>query len=392
MDYLDLYRILVCKASRVFVSGLLSVMTPVYLDLLGYSPTYIGIFLLAIVASSVLSNLVLTRYEGRFGPKFFLLLFSGLMVASGLVLSLATSTLFLFLAFLIGNISTTGTEAGPFQSIEAGVIPSAHALGGINRVFGVYNVLGYGAASLGALAASIPGYANDSLTVFRLLYLVYAFVGALLFVLYVGLRELEAPKTGSAKETEQPSPKAKKDIARISALYSVDAFGGSLVTQSLLTYWFFLVYKVSLVDLGVIFFVVNVITTVSIFGAALIGERVGNLKTMVVTHLASSVFLTVIPFAGSLTVALLFLFLRQSISQMDVPTRQAFMAELFNARDLVRANSTTNTFRSIGGLFGGPISGILYAAGLVGLPILTAGVSKILYDFAIYFSYRRESK
>lgn len=392
MDPPDLYRILVCKASRVFVSGLLSVMTPVYLDLLGYTPTYIGIFLLAIVASNVLSNLVLSRYGSRFGQKFFLLLFSGLMVASGLLLSTATSTFLLLLAFLIGNISTTGTEAGPFQSIEAGVLPGVRAFGGINRTFGIYNVLGYAAASLGALAASVPGYLDNRLTVFHLLYLAYAMVGVLLFVLYLGLGDLEAPRDNSARQSHQPSPKVNKDIARISALFSVDAFGGGFVTQSLLAYWFLLVYHVSLVDLGIIFFILNVITTLSIFAAALIGERVGNLRTMVVTHLISSLFLTAIPFAGSLTLALSLLFLRQSVSQMDVPTRQAFMAEVFDARDLVRANSMTNTFRSIGGLLGGPISGILYAAGLVGLPIVTAGASKILYDFAIYLSYRREAR
>ena len=392
MDAPDLYRILICKASRVFVSGLLSVMTPVYLDLLGYAPSYIGIFLLAIVASSVLSNLALSRYESRFGRKFFLLLFSGSMVASGLLLSVATSTSLLLFAFLIGNISATGTEAGPFQSIETGVLPGVSALGGISRVFGVYNVLGYAAASLGALAASIPGYLNESLAVFRVLYLVYALVGALLFALYLGLGDLEATKTGSTRQTDPPSPRVNRDIARLSALFSVDAFGGGFVTQSLLTYWFLLVYKVSLVDLGIIFFVVNVITALSIFGAALIGERIGNLRTMVVTHLVSNVFLTAIPFAGSLAAALLLLFLRQSTSQMDVPTRQAFMAEVFNAPDLVRAVSTTNTFRSLGGLFGGPISGAMYAAGFVGLPILAGGASKILYDVAIYFSYRREAR
>lgn len=392
MDSLDLYRILACKASRVFVSGLLSVMAPVYLDLLGYSPSYIGIFLLAIVASNVLSNILLSRYESRFGRKSFLLLFSGLMVASGLLLSTATSTWLLLFAFLIGNISTTGTESGPFQSIEAGVLPGARALGGVNRVFGIYNVMGYAAASLGALAASIPGYLDNSLTAFHLLYLVYALVGALLFVLYLGLGDLEASRDGAPRQIRQPSPKASKDIARISALYSIDAFGGGFVTQSLLTYWFFLVYHLSLVDLGIIFFIANVITTLSIFAAALIGERVGNLRSMVVTHLVSSLFLTAIPFAGSFTLALALLLLRQSMSQMDVPTRQAFMAEVFDAQDLVRANSTTNTFRSVGGLLGGPISGVLYAAGLVSLPIVTAGVSKILYDFAIYLSYRGKAK
>jgi len=137
---------------------------------------------------------------------------------------------------------------------------------------------------------------------------------------------------------------------------------------------------------------VNVITAISIFGATLIAERLGNLRTMVSSHLISSVFLTVIPFAGSLTLALLFLFLRQSMSQMDVPTRQAFMAEIFSDQDRVRANATTNTFRSVGSLFGGPLSGVMYALGLTSVPIVVAGVSKISYDIAIYTSYRREAK
>jgi predicted MFS family arabinose efflux permease len=387
-----LARIFVAKASRVFASGLLSVMTPIYLDLLGYSSIYIGVFVLVIVSSNVFSNLLLSRYEGRFGRRSFVLLFSGLMVAAGLLLFLTTSTALLLLAFFIGNISTTGTEAGPFQSVEAGVLPSLVAPARLNRLFGVYNVLGYGAASIGALAASAPGYLQNSLSVFRLLYLLYALIGLMLFVLYLGLRDIEAAKDDGGKQVGQLSAKARKDIAQISALYSVDAFGGSFVTQSLLTYWFFLIYHVSLADLGIIFFVVNVITAISIFAASLIAERFGNLRTMVATHLISSIFLTVIPFAGSLTVALLLFFLRQSVSQMDVPTRQVFMAELFDYPDLVRANARTNTFRSVGSLFGGPISGALYAAGYASLPILTAGLSKIIYDLAIYSTYRKEAK
>ncbi len=387
-----LASICITKTSRVFVSGLLSVITPIYLNLLGYPSIYIGIFLLVIVASNVFSNVVLSRYESRFGRRSFLLFFSVLMVAAGLLLYLTTNVPVMLLAFFIGNISTTGTEAGPFQSIETGVLPGLTTPDRINRLFGTYNVLGYGAASFGALAASIPGYFQNSLQVFRSLYLVYGLVGLLLFSLYFGLRDIEVPRSTAAIRTSESSPKAKKDITRLSALYSIDAFGGSFVTQSLLTYWFLVVYQVSVTDLGIIFFVVNVITALSIFGASLIAERVGNLRTMVTTHLFSSVFLTVIPFAGSLTLALLFLFLRQSISQMDVPTRQAFMAEIFKDQDRVRANAATNTFRSIGSLFGGPLSGLLYTVGLVSLPIVTAGVSKIIYDVAIFSSYRREVK
>jgi MFS family permease len=387
-----LTRIFVAKTARVFASGLLSVMTPIYLALLGYPSVYIGAFVFVIVISNVISNLVLSRFAKRFGRRFLILLFSGLMVFSGLLLFLSSATAVLAVAFLFGNISTTGTEAGPFQSVEVSVLPSMAPPQRINRLFGAYNVLGYGAASVGALAASIPGYLHESLPVFRMLYLVYALIGLALFVLYLGMRDIEAPKDGASKKTGQRSAKARRDIARLSALTSVDAFGGSFVTQSLLTYWFFLEYHVSLADLGIIFFAVNVVTAISIFAASLIAERFGNLRTMVTTHLLSAIFLTAIPFAGSLTIALLLLFLRQSISQMDVPARQAFMAELFDYEDLLGANATTNTFRGVGSLFGGPISGVLYAAGFASLPILTGGISKVLYDLAIYSAYRKEAK
>src|SRR6266849_4961363 len=206
-----LTRIFAAKASRVFASGMISVITPVYLDLLGYSPIYIGIFVLVIVASGVFSNAVLSRFESRFGRRFFILLFSGLMVASGLLLFLTTSTALLLLAFFIGNISTTGTEAGPFQSIEAGVLPSLVPPARTNRVFGVYNVLGYGAASIGALAAWIPGYLQNSLDVFRMLYLVYALTGLTLVMLYLSLGDIESPMDAPGREVGEPSAKAKRD-------------------------------------------------------------------------------------------------------------------------------------------------------------------------------------
>jgi MFS family permease len=121
-----------------------------------------------------------------------------------------------------------------------------------------------------------------------------------------------------------------------------------------------------------------------------LADMLGNLRTMVYTHLLSSIFLVLIPFAGSLPGSLAFLFLRQSVSQMDVPTRQAFMSEIFSDRDRVPANAVTNTVRSLASIFGAPISGALLATGLASIPILAGGISKILYDLLIFPSYRRK--
>ncbi len=164
---------------------------------------------------------------------------------------------------------------------------------------------------------------------------------------------------------------------------------GGFVSQSLLVEWFYVVYRVSLSELGVIFFIVNGITAVSTLGASYLADKIGNLRTMFYTHLLSNAFLVLIPLAGSLASALLFLFARQSVSQMDVPTRQAFMAGMFRNEERVSANATTNTFRIVGSIFGSPLSGVLVASGLVSVPLLVGGSSKVLYDASIFFAYRK---
>lgn len=183
---------------------------------------------------------------------------------------------------------------------------------------------------------------------------------------------------------------AVADIRNLSMLFSVDAFGGGgLVTQSLLSYWFYIRYGgVTLRELGLVFMVVNVVTAISLVIAPLIAERIGNLRTMVYTHIISNIFLILIPLAGSFTGSLAFLLLRQSVSQMDVPTRQAFMAQIFSDEERVPANAVTNTARSIGSLPGPLIVGDLISQGLYSLPFIISGSLKIMYDLTIYLMYR----
>jgi predicted MFS family arabinose efflux permease len=277
------------------------------------------------------------------------------------------------------------------------------ALQKTDRAFGLYNVIGYASSAVGAFAAALPSLFGNTVASFHYLYLIYGFVGFVLVLLYRNLKtetkkkpdkmEGEVIHSGKGSDDEETAQRSRtrQDISSLSILFGIDAFGGGFVSQSLLSYWFFLVYGVSLGDLGIIFFIVNVITAISIYAAPFIAERIGNLKTMVFTHLISDVFLIAIPLAGSLVPALTFLFLRQSVSQMDVPTRQEFMVQIFQSEDRVSANAITNTSRSVGSIFGGPISGALLSAGLISIPILSAGFSKILYDFAIFLSYRKRA-
>lgn len=376
----------------MFVFGIVSILTPVYVATLGYSSFYVGLAVAVIIGGNVFSNILLTLYGDRIGRKRSLILFSSLMLVSGIMLYLTANLPLILVAFFLGNISTTGTEAGPFQSIEAGILPKMVSDERRNRAFGVYNLIGYSASSAGAFAASTPSYFQNSLLVFRSLYLVYGLVGMLLFVLYLKLGDIESVRTEARSPGfNEMDPQARHEILNLSALFSIDAFGGGFVSQSLLSYWFFVVYGLSLESLGIIFLVVNIITAISTLGASFLADRLGNLRTMVYTHLLSNVFLVIIPLAGSLTGSLLFLFLRQSISQMDVPTRQAFMMGIFDDQERVPANAITNTSRTVSSIFGAPISGVLLGVGLASIPLLAGGFSKILYDVLIFSSYRKKA-
>ena len=294
------------------------------------------------------------------------------------------------LGCFMGNISTTGTEAGPFQSIETGILPNLVSDEKRNRAFGIYNLIGYSASSLGAFGASTPSYFQNSLIVFRSLFLVYGLVGALLFLLYLKLGgATSAQGKKERRGTSDISPEGKRDIISLSTLFSIDAFGGGFVSQPLLSYWFFLVYHVSLASLGILFLFVNIVTALSTLGASYLADRIGNLRTMVYTHLLSSIFLVLIPFGGSFPGSAALLLLRQSVSQMDVPTRQGLMSEVFPDRERVSAIAITNTFRSVSSFPAVPITGVLFSIPLVSAPLLVGGCTKILYDFLIYQGYRK---
>ncbi|MDG6902001.1 MAG: MFS transporter [Nitrososphaerota archaeon] len=380
--------IFTAKGVRVFVSGLLSVALPFYLRVIGYGPLFQGIALVAILAGNAVSNVAVTYLDWVAGRRRLLQAFSLLMVAAGAVLALNTSPIPILVACFVGNISSTGTEAGPFQSIEAGTLPELAQSGSTVKVFGRYNLIGYSAAAVGQLAAAGPGLLGNSLAAFRGVFLAFSLAGALLFVVYSRIQGIERGRS-TKPGLGHLGAQARKDLVRLSGLFSVDAFGGVFVTTYLLSIWFNSTYGLQLVLLGPIFFVAAVISAASTYGAALIAVRLGNLRTMVYTHLLSSALLVLLGLAGSLFLALAFLFLRQSFSQMDVPTRQALMSEMFQSQERVQAYAVTNTMRSAGSAFAGPVAAGILGLGLVSAVPFAGGGTKIVYDLMTFFSFRK---
>jgi hypothetical protein len=313
------------------------------------------------------------------------------MASSGAALELSRGLYVIAPALFLSGMSTTGTETGPFQSVEVSVVPRLARRPG--RALGAYNLLGYAASSLGALSLSLLSHslAGNMIEVARVTFLLYVAAAASLALTYRALRGVEAP-AGQAARAGLSGLLSNRDVAVLSALFSADAFGGGLVSQSLLSLWFHVRYGASAAELGIVFGAANAITAASLIAAPLIAERIGNLRTMVFTHLASNVLLALIPFGGSLALSAALLLARQSLSQMDVPTRQAFMAEIFDEEERVRAFAVTNTFRSLAGLPGPLLVGAMLSSGLLAMPFVLSGAVKAGYDSSIYLLYRDRAK
>ncbi|MDG6985423.1 MAG: MFS transporter [Nitrososphaerota archaeon] len=377
----------VAKGIRVFVSGLLSIVIPFYLRIAGYGIFFQGLALVAILAGNAASNIAVTYLDWS-GRKRLLQGFSLLMVASGVILASNASPALILAACFIGNISSTGTEAGPFQSIEAGTLPELAGTQTSVNAFARYNFIGYSAAAVGQLASAGPGLLGNSLDSFRVVFVGFALVGAALFLIYSRLDAIESGRS-TRPGLANLSPQARKDTARLSGLFLMDAFGGVFVTTYLLSIWFNVTYGLQLEALGSIFFVAALISAGSVYAAASIARRLGNLRTMVYTHLVSNALLIMMGLAGALLPAVSLLFLRQSLSQMDVPTRQALMTEMFQKEERVQAYAVTNTLRSTGSFFAGPVAaGILGLGAISAIPFAGGGV-KVIYDLATYFSFRK---
>ena len=181
-------------------------------------------------------------------------------------------------------------------------------------------------------------------------------------------------------------------VFRLSMLFAMDAFAGGFIVQSIMAYWFYLRFGASEASLGVIFFGANVLAGVSALLAARIAKRIGLLNTMVFTHAPSSLLLCLVPLMPVLWLAIAVLLLRFSISQMDVPTRQAYTMSAVAQDERSAAAGVTSIARSIGAAVSPALSGFLLAVpALMNAPFLLAGGLKITYDALLYRSFRRTS-
>ncbi len=382
---------------RMFAYGMLSVVLAVYLAECGFSLARVGALFSAALAGDLVITWWLTTRADRLGRRRVLLAGALLMAGAGAVFATTGNIVLLALAATIGVITPSAKEVGPFLAVEqaalAQFVPSAR----ITRTFAWYQLAGAGAGAAGAgccgLLVGLTGaWGWDPLAGQRLVVLAYAAFGLVLFGLFLALSPAaEAPSGGRAvPRTWLGLHASHRTVLKLSGLFSIDAFAGGLAVDSLLAYWFHARFGTSVATLGAIFMAANLLAALSALAAAPLGERFGLVNTMVFTHLPSNVLLMLVPLMPSLPLAVGVLMLRFSISQMDVPTRQALVIASVAEDERAAANGVTAIARSLGSAISPALAGPLYASvALLNVPLYACGALKSAYDLLLYRGFRQ---
>lgn len=380
---------------RLFAYGALSVVLVFYLVSLGLSETQVGLLLTLTLAGDIAISLLLTTRADQMGRRRTLIVGAILMAGAGIAFASTHNLLFLIVAGTIGVISPSGNEVGPFLSIEQAAL--SHVVSAANRteVFAWYTLAGSVATALGAFfggaASGIVQRASFSASdSYRVVVLLYAALGVALAFLFLSLSSStevrdSVPEEGSAARKFLGVGHSRSIVFKLSSLFALDSFAGGFVVQSFAAYWFYLRFGVQPVTLGVIFFWANVLAGISALLAARLASRIGLVKTMVVTHLPSNVLLIVVPLMPNLTLAVVMLLIRFSISQMDVPTRQSYIMAVVRPEERSAAGGITGVARTAGAAMSPVFAGFLFSRpSLIDVPFFIAGILKIGYDLALY--------
>ena len=385
------WRLLAARSLRAFADGYMALLLPAYLLALGLGTFEVGIVSTATMLGSALATLAVGAWGHRFASARLLRWAALLMVATGIGFAGAASFAPLLLVAFVGTLNPSSGDVSVFLPLEHARLAQAAAGEARVALFARYSVFGAGFAALGALAAAAPealarGTVVGRVDALRIMFVAYAAIGAIVFLLYRPLGSAPSPSGAPATAPLGPS---RRVVVQLAALFSVDAFAGGLVVNSLLALWLFQRFGFSLAQAGLFFFWTGLLSAASQLAAPAVARRIGLLNTMVFTHLPANACLIGAALAPSLPVALGLLFVRSALSQMDVPTRTAYVMAVVTPAERTAAASFTAVPRSLAAALSPALSGALLAAGWIALPLVGCGALKIAYDLTLWRAMRR---
>ncbi|HVN88233.1 MAG TPA: MFS transporter [Candidatus Binataceae bacterium] len=383
--------LLITRTLRGFADGAVSVILPSYLIALGFSSLAIG----AIVFGTLFGSALLTLWVGlarhRFGPRLILIAASTLMFLTGLGFFSVSGFWPLFLIAIVGTMNPSSGDVSVFLPAEQTALAEAVALRDMTAMFSIYNVGGGFGGALGALAAGLPtlisrALSSDPVAAQRAVFLGYGLLGLVVATIYLKMEEAAPARPRTEKTT--PLAKSRGVVLRLSALFSLDSFGGGFVVQSLLALWLFHRFQLNVQTAGAFFFLAGLLAALSQLASAPIAGRIGRIRTMVYTHIPANAFMVLAAFMPGPKSALTFLLMRSAISQMDVPARQSYVMAVVPPEERAAAASVTNVPRSLATAFAPLPAGALLDRSDFGWPLICAGGLKLIYDLLLLVMFK----
>ncbi|MEO7337305.1 MAG: MFS transporter [Caldimonas sp.] len=383
-------RLIVARGLRGFADGFVAVLLPAYLLALGHDKFDVGILSTATLAGSALATLAVGAF-GHCWPSRRLLQGAALVMAcTGAAFAGLTSFWPLLLVAFVGTLNPSSGDVSVFLPLEHARLAGTASGHARTALFARYSLAGSLSAAVGALAAGVPTWLAAHAGVpfaagLRGMFGLYGAVGLAVWMLYRSLPR----DSGGPRSVPAPLGPSRAVVVRLAALFSVDSFAGGLVVNSLLSLWLLDRFGVSLVQAGTFFFVTGLLSAASQLAAPWVARRIGLLNTMVFTHIPANLCLVAAAFAPTLPLALVLLFARSALSQMDVPTRTAFVMAVVTPAERAAAASFTAVPRSLASAASPALAGALMAAGWLAAPLVACGILKVAYDLAVLVAFRR---
>jgi MFS family permease len=394
----DVRLLFTTRIVRLFCYGFLSVVLALYLIQVGLSEKQVGLLFTLTLAGDAGISLWLTTSADRFGRRRTLLVGAMLMISAGIVFVITGDIFLLMIAAIVGVISPSGNEIGPFLSVEQAGLTQLISSTDRTQTFAWYNLSGSFATAAGALTGGwlsqfLQHTGISALTSYRFVLWGYVLGGMILLIIFRGL--------SSAIEVDRAGPRAaaprtlglhrsRAVVFRLSGLFAMDAFAGGLIIQSMVAYWFHLRFGIEAGIIGSIFFGANILAGISALLAGRLANKIGLINTMVFTHIPSNILLLLVPVMPTLPLAIAVLLLRFSISQMDVPTRQSYTMAVVAPDERSAASGVTTIARSVGAALSPSLTGIfLSVPAWLSAPFFLSGSLKIIYDLVLYLNFRK---